>query len=893
MADQPYQCFRFKDSEYKVPIQPIDGESFVLLDDIHGRTGYKGESFSCKSNPVRFVRNNRYEREIPLRIPAMPNSIIDCDIVEGMIGVTTIHNKLDRLQKSVERIDEKVDKIDLDMEILKKKADALLRQTFQLAEFTVPRLFIILPDTTSKLKQMNRFRNCFRLFFFCEHEEQCHLAFHDGYELDQPGKFIQKYGPYLKNMITVVNVALTVSGVLIPQLGHVASGIYIPEVLRDKRFLTNFQEKLKPLSAMLDEHIPSSQLDSLRNMTLEGADLRQMESFLQKKDIHRTLGNLYRSTREDGSVRWVCLHHYNKFYCNEKSKQLRKQFRTQGGIIQGDEMTINEIGMKNIDELLNIISQGLHLVKLTLRDCKIRESTFDKFLILIGDRQHIKYFELDSITISSFISLTITHRDIIKKLEKTVNKCEHLTITYIVKYPKDKSTSDLDLFDFGLKQSTERLLLHVYTHDDGKKIALYNLNKSDILRIIKSLEQNQTITNCSINQFDREISNALQINNTITHLTISSIQFDDKLIVDLQQFILKKPCLRALRFLLCENLLLLIRMLSQALVKHETLEVLALNNISISKQVTELATMLKKNDHLTELNLTLDTGIDMQTLINVSDALKANQSLEILKLIRIRGGGTQHISNINLFELFCEKTSIKKLALGFYEYKPKISLFREVIQSPDTLQNLTLNNCNILASKTFNSTSSIIISESLVSLSLHCCELPFDEAIHLFRGLVKNKTLAALSLSNMYIPSGTSDTNLSVEWAKMIEQNTGLRKITYSHGRLGNQAAKLIGEALLNNTTLQELNISFNRIGYDGAVALTQALKTNKALLLLNIRDNNIEDNGVKQVLEILQSNTTLQYLNILHQSDSKDYSTSFNREKEDLLNANEFIEIH
>ncbi|CAF1058405.1 unnamed protein product [Adineta steineri] len=83
MADQPYQCFRFKDSEYKVPIQPIDGESFVLLDDIHGRTGYKGESFSCKSNPVRFVRNNRYEREIPLRIPAMPDSIIDCDIVKG------------------------------------------------------------------------------------------------------------------------------------------------------------------------------------------------------------------------------------------------------------------------------------------------------------------------------------------------------------------------------------------------------------------------------------------------------------------------------------------------------------------------------------------------------------------------------------------------------------------------------------------------------------------------------------------------------------------------------------------------------------------------------------------------------------------------------------------
>jgi hypothetical protein len=56
------------------------------------------------------------------------------------------------------------------------------------------------------------------------------------------------------------------------------------------------------------------------NEALEGADLRQLKSFLKNKDENRVLGSLYRTVTTDGHVKWVCIDHFRENYHEEAAK---------------------------------------------------------------------------------------------------------------------------------------------------------------------------------------------------------------------------------------------------------------------------------------------------------------------------------------------------------------------------------------------------------------------------------------------------------------------------------------------------------------------------------------------------------------------------------------------
>lgn len=47
---------------------------------------------------------------------------------------------------------------------------------------------------------------------------------------------------------------------------------------------------------------------------LEGADLRQLQLYLNDKDKGRVLGNLFRVFTHEGHVKWVCIDHYKENY---------------------------------------------------------------------------------------------------------------------------------------------------------------------------------------------------------------------------------------------------------------------------------------------------------------------------------------------------------------------------------------------------------------------------------------------------------------------------------------------------------------------------------------------------------------------------------------------------
>jgi len=67
------------------------------------------------------------------------------------------------------------------------------------------------------------------------------------------------------------------------------------------------------------------------NEALEGADLRQLETFLKNKDKNRVLGNLYRTVTTEGHVKWVCIDHYRENYHEKAAKAFRDAVEALGG----------------------------------------------------------------------------------------------------------------------------------------------------------------------------------------------------------------------------------------------------------------------------------------------------------------------------------------------------------------------------------------------------------------------------------------------------------------------------------------------------------------------------------------------------------------------------------
>ncbi|KAF9205747.1 hypothetical protein BGZ59_000293 [Podila verticillata] len=259
--------------------------------------------------------------------------------------------------------------------LVHKKVEAILVQNYELHEYPIPRLFVILPDMESSQwmdrdgvgggggggggmatlkKWIPRLTDKFRLYFLCECGEHAkadstttmpedassishnntHLANHEGYEISRPSDFMDRYGPYVLGMLQVLRTCLTAAALVSPAVAHlplmdgldkVASNVCrsVEDTVKAVEFSICFLET--KLATDLDSNSTggpqsSSSFASLDSTSfrdlkaLEGSDLRRLGSFLRNKDEDKVLGNLYRITTPEGHVKWVCLEHYRASY---------------------------------------------------------------------------------------------------------------------------------------------------------------------------------------------------------------------------------------------------------------------------------------------------------------------------------------------------------------------------------------------------------------------------------------------------------------------------------------------------------------------------------------------------------------------------------------------------
>ncbi|KAF9082177.1 hypothetical protein BGX23_012732 [Mortierella sp. AD031] len=130
-------------------------------------------------------------------------------------------------------------------------------------------------------------------------KHEVHVARHEGYDLDHPTEFFEKYGVYVLTLLQVFKYGLTIAGVVVPPLAQLGVSDGVDAVQKGADNMFNDM-------GVRGDRTGSDQLSGLE--ALEGADLRQLSTILRNKDDARVFwvfGNLYRIVTSEGRVKWL------------------------------------------------------------------------------------------------------------------------------------------------------------------------------------------------------------------------------------------------------------------------------------------------------------------------------------------------------------------------------------------------------------------------------------------------------------------------------------------------------------------------------------------------------------------------------------------------------------
>ncbi|KAG0315038.1 hypothetical protein BGZ99_007700 [Dissophora globulifera] len=238
------------------------------------------------------------------------------------------------------------------LSLIQNRLQAIFNQNYELHEYPIPRLFIVLPKPQRLRDQLTGLvSHQFRLFFLCEcgtHtmtatpriKHEIHLAKHEGYDIKRPTEFFQKYGPRVLKILQWLRYGIAVAGVVVPTLAHLKLVEGIDEIQNtinaaDTDLGPMLDQSIKFIedltnSPRIEQDLTEDRAELEKLEVLEGADLRQLESFLKVADEARSLANLYRIVTHEGHVKWVCIDHYRENYRDFGTQQLREFFDTNG-----------------------------------------------------------------------------------------------------------------------------------------------------------------------------------------------------------------------------------------------------------------------------------------------------------------------------------------------------------------------------------------------------------------------------------------------------------------------------------------------------------------------------------------------------------------------------------
>ncbi|CAF2191010.1 unnamed protein product [Rotaria magnacalcarata] len=339
-----------------------------------------------------------------------------------------------------------------------------------------------------------------------------HVAPHEGYSIKKARDFVVKYAPYLRTTIQIAQVLLSVGGPLIPQLGNAATVInnVVPSQFKNPKYYIDMKQQLQMVDDLLNK-VDNQQYRAgasvvgrhqSRGTALQGAELREIQTYLERVDDKRSLGNLYRKVTADGHVRWVCLQHYDDIsYNNEMSKYI-KEFEAMGGKFNSNtnEAFISQVNItsKNVEMICKALGKGFNIVKLICRECSIDEDDLEKLLDIIINRSSIRRLNMGSVRVPNVFGITrYTCQEMVAEFNNQTMKVRFsntyydgntLMFTRFLLHNKIHKNLDLSAADFLWHESDLRQCME--SNAVVTRLVLEYTNNASILNVIFNLKTN-------------------------------------------------------------------------------------------------------------------------------------------------------------------------------------------------------------------------------------------------------------------------------------------------------------------------------------------------------------------------------------------------------------------
>ncbi|KAG0006680.1 hypothetical protein BGZ65_005235 [Modicella reniformis] len=332
------------------------------------RQAYEGLSrrISLLSQTINFAQRSHYAEEIS----------------QELTRLTTAHDGNEALKVQLFEVHQLLQSILEGLTVIQNQLKALLVQTYELHEFTVPRLFIVLPKVTRiRDNAFKPFYKQFRVFFLCECDEnEIHLAKHEGYDLDKPKEFFERYSSHIVKMMRLVKFGLIASSVVVSALS--SSGLIggIEDVAKKHAFakmiagsvldktIKHIQQQQGSLGGRAD--LTSGDMSLNEREPLEGADLRRLQSYLIRNDSEQELANLYRTVTSEGHVKWVCKDHYHRTYGASAVQQLKAVVKQNGGkFFETEGKIVITLSKKQSKDFYEALSEAPGIQELDITLC--------------------------------------------------------------------------------------------------------------------------------------------------------------------------------------------------------------------------------------------------------------------------------------------------------------------------------------------------------------------------------------------------------------------------------------------------------------------------------------------------------------------------------------------
>ncbi|KAF9569512.1 hypothetical protein EC968_002599 [Mortierella alpina] len=579
--------------------------------------------------------------------------------------------------------------------VLQSQVQAVLNQTFELHEYQIPRLFIVLPQYPSGWDILEPFTEKYRLYFLCECGEhtkaagssskiphKIHLAKHEGYEIARPTEFFQRYGRYILTILKMLKFSISVACVAVPAVAHLLNDDALDHASKG---LQHLRDCIKPgmdqvIRKIEKDSVDEGELvedfnDQMENKeALEGADLRQLETFLKDKDENKVLGNLYRTVTDKGHVKWVCIDHYREKYNQTAVDAFRRVVESLGGSFDENHglVKVKLLSRAAAEQLYSALRNSRSVYELfidfgwscTGTDLKALEYVLRKSAVAIlhVDLQHFRP------SLSNKLSLVPTRYEALYRLMDPPNiRSIHFVLPSdlnIVSNFTLKRPPHLRKLSFALLVVSD-VRIHAEVLETGSTVTTLRL-----VNYWMGSSEDQALTDAALDLERRSLGDdgvralsvALKTNATLATLNLSLNSIGDKGAQALSEALKTNSTLTTLN--LKRNSIgdRGAQALSEALTTNSTLTTLALGDNSIGDNGAQaLSEALKTNSTLTTLEL-WSNSIGSNGAQALSEALETNATLTTLALAEnsIGDNGAQALS-----EALKTNSTLTTLSLDF------------------------------------------------------------------------------------------------------------------------------------------------------------------------------------------------------------------------------------